>query len=742
MTCNNCARHAQEALAAIPGVAGVTVRLEAGTATIRWQPSATPDENLVRQALRQAGFDGKPVVHAAGNSAPKTKPTAMNGWQVNVLLGSTVTVILMACEWGLGVGMQRWFHWLAFALALPVQLVCGARFYQGAWRQLKAGHSNMDTLVSLGSTVAFAYSVWGLVQGGTPHLFFLESAAIITLISIGHWIEARASAKVASALEAMLHLTPATARRLQNMTETEVPVATLQMGDSVVLKPGDRVPVDGTVAFGGSAVDESMLSGESLPIDKNRGDKLYAGTLNQSGRLVMRVTATGEATALARIITVVEHAQQSRAAIQRLGDRVSSVFVPVVILIALATAALWFWNAAGMHTVQQWASQFLWAAEPHGNIFAAAIMHAVGVLIIACPCAMGLATPVAIMAGTNAAARRGILIRDGQALEKSGHITAVLFDKTGTLTTGKVSVAAVQDLRAKDERTVPVETLAASLAQASTHPLSQAVARLLTSPALALNDWREIRGCGVQAVTAADPALTLRLGSLSWLAENGVELAPAQSFTDTWSQQGASLLGLARGNQLLGIIALSDTLKPAVGDVVRLLTIQGKKVFLVTGDHASTATAIAREAGIPATNVFAGVRPENKAQIVSHLQQQGERVAFVGDGINDAPALEHADLGIAVSRACDVARDAADIVLIKSDLHGIPEALDLAQATLRTIKQNLFWAFFYNAAAVPLAALGFFNPMVCAAAMGLSDIAVIGNALRLNRRHFLTPPKA
>ena len=491
--------------------------------------------------------------------------------------------------------------------------------------------------------------------------------------------------------------------------EIEVPVAALKIGDRIALRPGDRVPVDGAVLEGESAVDEAMLTGESIPADKKSGSELFAGTVNLNGRLVLRVTATGEATALAHIIAVVQRAQTSRANIQRLGDRISNVFVPVVVALALAAGIFWFVHSG---------------AEK-------AFVIAAGILIVACPCAMGLATPAAIMASANTAARRGILIRDGVALEKAGNVTSVIFDKTGTLTMGKPEVAAATEFAIRHSE---FNALAAALARHSTHPISQAIAKI-SAQKIEVTDWKEIRGAGVEAKSEIGNRKSeiVRLGSLNWLTESGADLAAGEKFISQWSQQGATIVGLAAGKTLLGFFAVRDAVKTNAAEVVGKLQAQGLKTFLVTGDNAVTAAAIAGQVGIAAENVFAGVRPEQKAEFVKRLQAQGERVAFVGDGINDAPALTQADLGIAVSRASDIAREAADIILLKSEIEAVPEGLGLARATLRTIKQNLFWAFFYNALGVPLAAMGFISPVFCAAAMGVSDLIVIGNALRLLR---------
>jgi Cu+-exporting ATPase len=777
MDCQSCVGHVTKAAQTIPGVAHTKVDLATGRVAIEWQPGAKKNLAAVVGAINKAGYEAR--LEDAAAPAP-AKHGLLSGWKFNVIFGGIITLILMFGEWVLQLGMTPWFHWVAFFLVLPVQFICGARFYRGAWNQLKQGKSNMDTLVALGSTTAFAYSTWGLFAGWHAHLYFMESAGIITLISVGHWLEAMMSERAASSLKALVNLAPPTALRLSaDGKDTSVPVAQLKPGDRVRLRPGDRVPMDGEVIEGGSAVNESMLTGESLPVDKQAGSALYTGTLVENGQLLMRVTKTGSATALAQIIAVVERAQNSRANIQKLGDQVSSIFVPVVVLIALAAAAWWGFAFTAASAFSQGLVGWLWPIHLPDTALAAAVIHAAAVLIIACPCAMGLATPAAIMAGTNVAAQRGILIRDGAALEKSGTITAVVFDKTGTLTEGKPVVVASEDLRPTSESSKgTLKDIASALASPSRHPLSLAITAafgkapaqsqsvergspsrsnaqtfqplpsLGKSAAAPVNvltqnftpstpqNWTELRGKGIEASFTEHSTETLRLGSLRWLQELGVDTTAAQAFTSHWMQQGASVLGVAEGKRLIGVLALRDVLKPKAREViVQLQTKLGnaQSVYLITGDAKVTAEALAREAGIEPQNVFAEVRPEQKADIVKQLQAKGQRVAFVGDGINDAPALEQADLGIAVALASDVAREAADIILLKSDIQAIPEAIGLAQATLRTIKQNLFWAFFYNAAAIPLAALGFLSPLLSAAAMGLSDVVVIGNALRLRR---------
>ncbi|MDX1950853.1 MAG: cation-translocating P-type ATPase [Verrucomicrobiota bacterium] len=736
MTCSNCARHVTEALRQVPGVTSASVSVEEGKARVQWQSREVASEELLFKALNQAGYEGKLPASAKGSLWDEWSP--LQGWRFNVVIGSAVTIPLMFMEWVLGVGMERWYQWLSFGLATPIQLIGGLRFYHGAYRQLSNKQAGMDTLVSLGSTAAYGFSVWGLFAGWHSHLYFMDSAAIITLLSIGHWLEAKASAQAAAALKALLRLAPERAIRLNaDGKEEEVAVAQLSPEDLVRLRPGNQIPTDGIVHEGSGSVDESMLTGESLPVEKERGGKLYAGTINQDRQLTMRVTGVGEQTALSQIIQVVQRAQSSRANIQRLGDKISNVFVPIVVLLALASALWWGFAFESANAFSQWLGTIFWNAHTPSSPLAAAIYHFAAVLIIACPCAMGIATPIAIMAGTNAAAKVGILIRDGIALEKSGHISAVLFDKTGTLTMGKITLVSAERVGG-GLTTGQVRHLAASLAAASTHPLSRAVAVAQTPPLMPMENVQEIRGSGLmgEALLGGTKSFA-RLGSLAWLRSLNIKTEGSEAFIAKWSAEAATILGLSLNEELVGLIALKDQIKAHSREVVQQLLNSGKTVYLVTGDSVATAEAVAQAAGIPKENVFAETRPEKKVEVIRALQKKGERVAFVGDGINDAPALTQADLGIAMSNASDAARNASDIILLRADIEGVPDALALAQGTLRVIKQNLFWAFFYNATGVPLAMFGLFSPIMGAVAMGLSDLLLVGNALRL--RWFVKP---
>lgn len=721
MTCANCARHVTEAIQGVPGVARVEVSLQTGRALVHWRSGSGVQTGAVLEALKKEGYPSKPV-----SGAENSKSLLALSWKTTVWIGLIATAPMMVGEWVFGLGHEAWFRWSSFILATIVQIVCGSRFYKGAWVQAKAGASNMDTLVAIGSSTAYIYSLWGLLAGFPGHLYFMEGAGIISLVSLGHYFEARASERAAGSLKQLLQLTPLTILKIEkDGLEKEVSVASLLHGDFVRLRAGDRVPTDGELVEGRVSIDESTLTGESMPVEKEPGAKMFAGTLVLDSSVKMRVTGTGEETALANIVAAVARAQSSKANIQRIVDRISNVFVPIVLLIALGTAAYWYFAYDSALPVAQKLSLFLWHVNIPTTAMAAAAIHAAGVLIIACPCAMGLATPAALMAAANSAARRGILIRDAAALEKAGVITAIAFDKTGTLTEGRPQLVDMQVVKSNYSREELLQ-FAGSIGSGSQHPLSKALstgANVIT-PA----NVQELRGKGMQGILHFNgEQLIIRLGSLEWLGQ------PANDFTTLQQSQGATVLGLEMNGEFAAFISLRDKIKASALKVTRTLKSRGIETYLITGDNEVTARAIATEAGIKPENVFARVTPEGKAAQVIELQKRGFKVCFVGDGINDAPALEQSDLGIAVSSASQIAAQSADIVLLRSEITALPEALELAAAALRTIKQNLFWAFFYNTAGIPLAALGLLSPIICAAAMGMSDLVVIGNSFRLFR---------
>lgn len=740
MTCANCALHVRKAIEGADGVAGVQVDLSAQIALVRWRNPAIRNDAQVMEAVQAAGYEASLRARRDGRF---DKPTKRRNWPTIVLFAFGVFLFLMISEWATEWHRQVWFRWLAFAAALPVQVVCGGRFYIGAWRQLKLGRSNMDTLVSLGSTSAFAYSVFALFSGSAQALYFMESVGIIAFVGLGHWIEGRMASKAGGAVESLLCLAPDRAKLLRkDGAVEEVEAASLRSGQRIQIAPGERIAVDGKILQGASACDESTLTGEALPVEKSVRQLVYAGTLNLSGSLTVEVIGAGRETALARIIGAVERAQHSRAEIQKLADQISNVFVPIVVCIALGTLFVWRFlpeQAAGLHL---WLSEYLWSPMLPVSVLAASVIHSAAVLIIACPCAMGLATPIAILAGTNVAAKQGILIRDGKALERCGTITKILFDKTGTLTQGAPQVAAIKAFPDK-QGNAPVlsdwkEALFA-LAAPSQHPLSQAIAKHLEGTATEISwlAWKEIPGKGVEALRtrpASGTEESFRLGSLRWLAQIGIDIGEVEDFARQQAETGAIIIALVTSKRVIAAVALRDRIQPAAGAVIQSLKKMNLSVSLVSGDQQPTTAAFGRELGIASTH--AEISPEGKAELIAALQRQGEKVCFVGDGINDAPALEKANLGIAVSSASDLAKESADIILLRSDIQAIPQALMLARKTLRTIKQNLFWAFFYNAAGIPLAALGFLNPLLCAAAMGFSDLVVVGNALRLRFRRF------
>ncbi len=712
MNCAACAASVRQALEQVKGVEWAEIDLAGGRVRVR-TAGEVPTDALIA-AVSNAGYGAEPVANdETAEVPPVSTPSRDVRWRNLALFGTAFTLpLVLLHHGGLGawVGHGHAMEWVSLVLATPVQAVLGWHFYRGAWRGAMARRFDMDALVSLGSTTAYVYSFAGLLLGLTP-LYFEAAAEILTIIAIGHWLEARASRKAGAAIEGLVELAPQSAAKLDAAGEESlVPVSSLRIGDRVLVRPGGRVPTDGMVSAGDSAVDESLVTGESLPVPKIAGDEVIGGTLNTSGRLEVRVTHTGRDTVLAHVIETVRRAQSSRANVQRIADKISNVFVPMVVLIALGTLLGWGF-----------------ATGAWGN----ALINMAAVLIIACPCALGLAAPTAMMVGTGVGARHGILIRHAAALEQSGGITDVLLDKTGTVTAGRLAVTAVETLGDGDP--MEVLRLAAAVEAGSEHPIGKAICDHARSRNLELQAVETFEAKSGRGVRGRVEGREVLIGTPVFISENDLDCAAFDAQVAVWEEQGRTAIVVAVDGACCGAIALADTVLPEARDAVAALQRQGLIVHMVTGDNERTARRVAEEVGIDARDVHARVLPEQKSDLVSRLQRNGKAVMMVGDGVNDAPALAQADLGVAVRGGTDIAAETADLVLMRAGVSALVDAVDLSRATLRKIKQNFFFAFFYNVLAIPLAAAGLLQPWMAAAAMGLSDICVIGNALLLYR---------
>jgi P-type Cu+ transporter len=714
MTCASCVARVEKALKKMPGVLSATVNLATESARIEVASTDVTDARL-RRAVRDAGYEPRtPEAQAdVGRESPWTGFMPVG---VGLLLTTPLVLPMLAELWG-----QHWMlpAWVQFALATPVQFVLGARFYKAGWHALKALTGNMDLLVSLGTTAGWALSVWLWLtahEGHAPHLYFEGSAVVITLVMLGKWLETRAKRQTTEAIRALHALRPDKAHWLGEDGEVDVPVDEILVGDRIVVRPGDRFPLDGELVEGQTQVDESMLTGEPLPVAKAPGAALTGGSINGEGRVLMRVTAVGHETVLSHIIRLVEDAQAAKAPIQRLVDKVAEVFVPVVLVIALLTLAAWMATGADFET---------------------ALIHAVAVLVIACPCALGLATPVAIMAGTGVAAKHGILIKDVQALELAHRVQTVAFDKTGTLTVGQPRLLAHVPAPGNDATTALA--LAARVQSGSEHPLARAVVSAAEKQGLAGPTAQDLQAVPGKGVLAKLEGRQLMLGSLRWLQEEGLDIGKWQADIDALQAQGASLSALAErtdaGLQALLLMGFGDEPKAGAAQALTALRDRGLKLVMISGDNQAAAEAMARRLGLrpEAAEVLANVLPGDKSAQVQKLRAGGQVVAMVGDGVNDAPALAAADVGMAMGNGTDVAMHAAGITLMRGDVALVGAALDISARTVAKIRQNLFWAFAYNVAGIPLAALGYMNPMMAGAAMALSSVSVMVNALLLKR---------
>jgi Cu+-exporting ATPase len=723
MTCANCARAVELALGRVPGVLSARVSLATERAAVEYLPGVASAEGLI-EAVERAGYG---VVSAPSEARledaeaearrAETAEQARRFW-VGAAFSLPLFLLSMGRDLGLLAGWahEAWVNWLFLALATPVQFYTGWDYYVGAYHALRNRSANMDLLVAMGSSVAYLYSVIVLLlPAAGQHVYFETAALIITLIKLGKLLEVRAKGWTSEAIRRLMGLRPDTATVLRDGKETELKVDAVQVGDRLLVRPGERIPVDGIVTAGRSAVDESMLTGEPLPVDKGPGDEVIGATINRQGLLTVEAKRVGAETALAQIIRLVREAQMSKAPIQRLADRVAAVFVPGVVTIALATFGIW------------------WAL---GGDLASALIRLVAVLVVACPCALGLATPTAIMVGTGRGAAAGILFKSSEALERSHRLGVIVLDKTGTLTAGQPHVTEVVG---GDE----VLRLAASAERGSEHPLARAVVRASQARGLKLSSpdgFEAAPGMGVRATVGGRAVL---VGQPEWLRGEGAQIHDLGDDVERLRAEANTVVAVAVDGAAAGLLGVADTLKEGSAEAVAELRRLGLEVVMLTGDHRRTAEAVASLVGID--HVLADVLPAEKAREIQRLQAEGQLVGMVGDGINDAPALAQADVGFALGTGTDVAMETADVTLVRGDLRVLGRALALSRATLRTIRQNLFWAFFYNLLLIPVAAGALYpldwlpgilrelHPALAAVAMAFSSITVVGNSLRLRR---------
>ncbi|WP_122315921.1 cation-translocating P-type ATPase [Pseudomonas cichorii] len=707
MTCASCAGRVERALAKVPGVTSVTVNLASERAHVQTQPGTEPQALIA--AVSQAGYGATLVQDQQVDTEKKIRHLNHERWALVLALILALPLVLPMLLSPLGV---HWMlpAWAQFALATPVQFIFGARFYVAAWKALRAGAGNMDLLVAIGTSAGYGLSVYQWINAAPdnmPHLYFEASAVVIALVLLGKYLESRAKRQTASAIRALEALRPERARQVIDGQEHDVAISALHIDDLVLVKPGERFPVDGQVMEGRSHADEALISGESLPIAKEPGDSVTGGAINGEGVLLIKTTALGTQTVLARIIRLVEDAQAGKAPIQRLVDKVSQVFVPTVLVIAFFTLSGWLLAGASLEV---------------------ALINAVAVLVIACPCALGLATPAAIMAGTGVAARYGILIKDAEALERAHEVDAVVFDKTGTLTSGTPRITNMSAVEGNEEQLLQ---RAGALQRGSEHPLAKAVLDVCHEWQLKLDSAEHSHALTGRGIAGTVAGHQLALGNRRLLEESDLQMGELAESASNWEAEGRTLSWLIEQNPqpaVLGMFAFGDTLKPGAEQAVQQLNARGISSHLLTGDNPGSARVVAQALGIH--NVHAEVLPAEKAAIVDFLKKD-HVVAMVGDGINDAPALAAADIGIAMGGGTDVAMHAAGITLMRGDPRLVPAALEISRKTYSKIRQNLFWAFVYNLIGIPLAALGYLNPVLAGAAMALSSVSVVSNALLL-----------
>ena len=725
MSCAACAARIERKLANLAGIQEATVNLATERAMVLFDPAQVKVDDLL-QAVQELGYGAELVREETQDREREEREREIRSLRRDFIIAAILSsplilgMLLALIGWDLPF-LHDWR--LQILIATPVQFFVGFRFYRNAYFALKAKSPNMDVLIALGTSAAYFFSIYNSffqpVESGKimKDLYFEAAAVIITLVLLGKYLEARAKGRTSEAIKKLMGLQAKVARVVREGREMEIPVAEVVPGDLVLVRPGEKIPVDGIIVEGHSAVDEAMLTGESIPVEKAPGDRVIGATVNKFGSFKFHATTVGKDTVLSQIVRMVEEAQGSKAPIQKLADKISSVFVPIVIGIAVLTFVIWY---------------FLVPLAPDAEVsqLARALINMVAVLVIACPCAMGLATPTAVMAGTGRGAELGILVKTSESLEIAGQIDTIILDKTGTLTRGQPAVTDIIPL-AEGWTEDQILALAASVEAGSEHPLGEAITAAAKARALTLRDVDRFRSSSGKGVSAEIDGKKVMVGSRRYLEGLQVNTSSADNALTELEKQARTVVMLAADGQLLGAFGIMDTLKENSISAVAELHKLGLKVAMLTGDNARTAQAVAEQAGID--QVFADLLPKDKAGQVQALQAAGHKVAMVGDGINDAPALAQADVGIAIGTGTDVAIAAAPIVSISGDLQAVPLAVRLSRKTLRTIKQNLFWAFFYNVILIPAAAAGFLNPMLAAGAMSFSSIFVITNSLRLRR---------